>query len=250
MHFAIVEDLDADRQRLTELIRTNCAANGEEAEFSFFPSGEAFLRDLRRGSYSAVFLDIMLAPGGMTGIAAAMQLRRVDERVPIVFTTSETEFALDGYAAHPLDYLIKPVRAEKVAWCLKELRERLEPAAFVELLESAGQGVAPSPRPVPLDDLLYAETVRHGIVVHTASGDIAARQTLSELAQLLPKSGRFYLCGRSLLVNFSHVQDIAADGEILLKSGETFFCSRRRTRETKAAFSDYIFSRLRKGDAF
>ena len=247
MHFAIVEDQEADRLHLTELIRADCLARGVEVDFSVFASGEDFLRAFRRGFCSAVFLDIMLAPGGMTGIDTAAELRRTDDRLPIVFTTTETDFAMDGYAVHPLDYLLKPVDAGKLAWCMRELLEHLEAPAILEVQESAGQGAAPSVRPVLLDDILCVETVRHGVVVHTAQGDVAARQTMAEITQQLPQTGRFYPCGRSLLVNFSHVRSIGSDGEIAMKSGPSYYCSRRRIRDAKAAFSDYVFAVLRKG---
>lgn len=249
MHFAIVEDQEADRLHLERLIRDDFLAHGTEIDLSVYAAGEDFLHDFRRGFCSAVFLDIMLAPGGLTGIETARRLRETDARVPIVFTTTEADFAMDGYAVHPLDYLLKPVGAEKLAWCLTELREYLEPPAFIEVQESVGQGAAAEARPVLLDELICAETLRHGVVLHTTAGDIPARQTLSELVQLLPKNGRFYPSGRGLLVNFSHVESIGADGGILMKDGGRFYCSRRRIRETKAAFSDYVFASLRKGGA-
>lgn len=43
MHFAIVEDTESDRKTLQELIFANCSRHGETVEFSFYPSGEAFL---------------------------------------------------------------------------------------------------------------------------------------------------------------------------------------------------------------
>ena len=49
MHFAIVEDTESDRKILHELILENCSRHGESADFSFFPSGEAFLEAFRPG---------------------------------------------------------------------------------------------------------------------------------------------------------------------------------------------------------
>lgn len=53
----------------------------------------------------------------------AKELRKTALRLPIIFTTTEPEFSLEGYEVHPLDYLLKPVDPSKLDWCLQELRE-------------------------------------------------------------------------------------------------------------------------------
>ena len=76
MHFAIVEDTESDRKILHELILENCSRHGESADFSFFPSGEAFLEAFRPGLFSVVFMDIMLDRNGKNGMETAKELRK------------------------------------------------------------------------------------------------------------------------------------------------------------------------------
>lgn len=247
VRFAIIEDLVEDQKRLAALIRENCAEHGEESELAFFPDGEEFLDAYRKGMCSAVFLDIVLSTDGMSGLDTAQALREMDARIPIVFVTSEAGFALEGYSVHPLDYLLKPVSREKLEWCLNELRDFLAPPACVQIQESLGRGAPAVQRLILLDDFIFAETARHGIIVHTVSGDIASGQTLTGLQQMLPASGRFFSSGRSFLLNFSHVKNILNDGEVLLKGGGRVYCSRRKIKEAQDAFSRYLFSTLRGG---
>ena len=94
---------------------------------------------------------------------------------------------------------------------------------------------------------MYAETQNHRQIIHTLKEDISARLSFAELLALLPKSGRFYMSGRGLLLNFSQVGDFQEDGTIHLKNGECIFCSRRKKKETKEAFVAYLFDSLRKG---
>ncbi len=244
MHYAIVEDLETDQRHLMELIRKISEENGEQADFSCFPSGELFLASFHRGLYSAVFLDIALGSGHMSGIEAAEKMRSAHDRTPVIFTTTESGFALDSYKVHALDYLIKPVREQDLSWCLKELQNRLPSPSLIEIQESSGQGISAS-RAIVLDDLLYAETVRHGLIIHTVRDEIHTRLTFSELVNLLPKSGRFYVSGRGLLLNFSQVKTIRNTGEVFLKDGRTIFSPKRRIKETQTAFSSYIFDSLR-----
>ena len=115
MHFAIAEDLKIDQNHLIHLIQENLEKHGETAHFDCYESGEAFLEAFRPGLFNAVFMDIMLDRNGRNGIDTALELRKSAERLPIVFTTSERDYSLQGYRAHPLDYLLKPVEEKALA---------------------------------------------------------------------------------------------------------------------------------------
>ena len=171
---------------------------------------------------------------------------RAQQRLPIVFTTSERDYSLQGYRAHPLDYLLKPVEEKALAWCLDEIRTFLAAPAYIEIQAALGRGQSSTQR-ILLDDFLYAETQNHRLIIHTSSGDTATRISFSELMALLPKGRRFYMSGRGLLINFSQVASVDEDGSVHLKNGSCFFCSRRKKKETKEAFATYLFDTLRKG---
>lgn len=99
MHFAIVEDLKIDQNHLIHLIQENLEKHGETVHFDCYESGEAFLEAFRPGLFNAVFMDIMLDRNGRNGIDTALELRKSAERLPIVFTTSERDYSLQGYRA-------------------------------------------------------------------------------------------------------------------------------------------------------
>lgn len=246
MHFAIVEDTESDRKTLQELIFANCSRHGETVEFSFYPSGEAFLEAFHPGLFSAVFMDIMLDRKGKNGMETAKELRKTALRLPIIFTTTEPEFSLEGYEVHPLDYLLKPVDPVKLDWCLQELREFWAVPLSFEFPESSGQETASSPRRVVLDDFCYAEKSGHWLLIHTAEDVFQTRLSLAELTALLPSTNRFFIAGKGLLLNFSQVKSIGKDGQVLLKDGTAVYCSRRKTKEVLEAYSSYLFEAIRK----
>ncbi len=244
MHFAIVEDLDADRSRLTTLIDRDCADHNETAEFSLYTNAADFLADFRRGFCNAVFLDIMLG-SGLNGIETAWRVRQLDEYLPVVFTTTEKDFALDSYGIHALDFLVKPVQQEALAWCMGRLRNAAATPEYLDVRGKDAEGRMVSTRCVLLNDLIDTETVSRGCVLHTVEGDVFTDQKHMELMNLLPKSGRFYEYARGMSVNFSYVVSISSRGEILLRNGRQLFCSRRKTRETVEAFRQFQFAQLR-----
>lgn len=246
MHYVIIEDLESDREELSELIRKDCFSCGEDVHLSSYPDGESFLKDFRAGFCSAVFLDILLGDGKLTGIETALKIREIEPRLPLLFITVEPSYALAGYQVHPLDYLIKPVNPADLNWCMQELREYLAAPAWFEIQISTGLGTSTSPRHIFLDDFLYAETAgSHRLSLHTTRGDVMTRLSLSELAALLPGGGRFYQTGQGTLVNFSQISEILENGEILFKDGHRFFCSRRKIKDTRAAFQRHLSGSLR-----
>ena len=146
-------------------------------------------------------MDIMLAKNGLNGIETAEKLRAVAARIPLIFVSNERDYSLEGYRVHPLDYLLKPVDADALDWCLNEIRTFLSEPAYIEIQAVLGQGQSSCQR-ILLDDFLYAETQNHRLIIHTLKGDVATRLSFSDLMALLPKGGRFYMSGRSLLLNF------------------------------------------------
>ena len=235
-----------DQKHLIRLIQENLEKYHETADFDCFENGEDFLAHFRPGLYHAVFMDIMLDRTGLNGIETAEKLRSFAKRIPLIFITSERDYSLEGYRVHPLDYLLKPVDAASLSWCLDEIRTFLAEPAYIEIQAVLGQGQSSCQR-ILLDDFLYAETQNHRLIIHTLKGDVATRLSFSDLMALLPKGGRFYMSGRSLLLNFSQVISVEEDGSVRLKNGSCLFCSRRKKKETKEAFMAYLFTCMRKG---
>ena len=96
-------------------------------------------------------MDIMLAKNGLNGLETAEKLRAVAARIPLIFVSNERDYSLEGYRVHPLDYLLKPVDADTLAWCLDEIRTfRAEPA-YIEIQAVLGQGQSSCQR-ILLDD--------------------------------------------------------------------------------------------------
>ena len=172
MHIAIVEDCVFDQKHLIDLIQKNFEEHGEMADFTCYESGEAFLKAFRPGLFNAVFMDIMLAKNGLNGIETAEKLRTVAARIPLIFVSNERDYSLEGYRVHPLDYLLKPVDADALDWCLNEIRTFLSEPAYIEIQAVLGQGQSSCQR-ILLDDFLYAETQNHRLIIHTLKGDVA-----------------------------------------------------------------------------
>lgn len=243
MHLIIVEDLSFDQEKLADLIRQDCAGHEESVDLSFHASGEDFLAHYRPKSCDGLFLDIVL--GGLTGIEVARRVREKEPYLPIIFTTTERDYAVDGFAVRGTDYLIKPLDPAQVARCMERLREFLAVPSSISLLETSGRGHS-APVEIPLDDILYAQCFDHIIQVKTIFAVYRTRQSFQDIAAQLPHTGRFYVCGRGLAVNLSYVERVL-EGELLLKNGDRLSFSRSRKQDVQRAYADWSFTRSRKG---
>jgi DNA-binding LytR/AlgR family response regulator len=201
------------------------AANGIEA----VALGEQHRPDI-------AFLDIRMP--GMNGIEAARQLYR---RSHIVFATAYDQYALDAFEQGALDYLLKPVSAERLATTCARLQVRLKArlqaagqapapqdigqqlARLTSLLENRGQEkpkagylrwiqaqVGSSLRMVSTREVLFFQSDEKYTRVQTASAEFLIRKTLKELAEELDPD-EFWRIHRSTLVRVDAIGEVARD---------------------------------------
>lgn len=111
---------DALRHALESLLR-----NLDGQIYYEFSSGEGVVQwaSKHRGEIDLLFLDVELK--GISGIEAAQLIRQQDSGLMIVFVTGYADFVFDGYAVQAMDYLIKPVKEEKLGQVLIRARELL-----------------------------------------------------------------------------------------------------------------------------
>ncbi len=115
LRVAVAEDEPYNRKRLVRLLEEQ----GCEV-VRVFEDGASVLDWLREGpELDALFLDIRMP--GASGLEVA---ELADTPPPIVFVTAFSDHAVEAFDAQAADYLLKPVRAERLTRCLERLRGR------------------------------------------------------------------------------------------------------------------------------
>lgn len=228
MRFAICDDEAVHCAHLTSAI----SAALPDALCLSYASGEALVADIRAGQdFDAVFLDMEMP--GMDGIAAGNAIRAIDERLIIVFVTSHTQYAVESFQCEPLDYLVKPVDQDRLRTVLKKIQHRIHKKRTTLTFEEGGEYVR-----LYCDEIVYCESVRNGVLIHTKTETYKPRMTLSEVeAQLEP--GLFGRAHRSFLVNYSCVRSFCG-AEMRLTDGHTTLpIGRKYAQAFKAAVFAY-----------
>ena len=107
-------------------------------------SGSEAIRLLTREPVDAAFLDIHMP--GLTGFDLARALQRFERRPALVFVTADEEGALEAFDLAAVDYLLKPVRAERLHRSVSRIVEALKAsAAPAPDAAAAGQPSSSSP---------------------------------------------------------------------------------------------------------
>jgi DNA-binding LytR/AlgR family response regulator len=187
------------------------------------------------------FLDIRMP--GLSGIEAARQLYRHSH---IVFATAYDQYALDAFQQGALDYLLKPVSAERLATTCARLRTRLEAqrgadkgsppvpqdigqqlAQLTALLENKGKAAGARPksgylrwiqaqvgaslRMVSTREVLFFQSDEKYTRVQTATSEFLIRKTLKDLLDELDPD-EFWRIHRSTLVRVDAIAEVSRDG--------------------------------------
>ena len=187
-------------QALTEQVLEEEGIDYEIQTFADMPSMLSGVSD-EEASFDLLLSDILAV--GMNGIEAAEELRRLGDKLPIVFISSTAEFALDGYRVNALRYLQKPVQIDKLKEAILEAY-----SAVGKKYRTLSFQVADKFYKVNLDDIIYLESYGRDTEVVTKNERISVHAKISDMEKQVP-ADRFVRCHRSYIVNMSEVKDIA-----------------------------------------
>lgn len=171
-----------------------------------------------------VFLDIQMP--AMTGIEIAEKFLANRYFPLIVFVTAYDTYAVKAFELHAIDYILKPIRKERLDMVLKRIHAQLSDAPPLEsqerllrLLSSLKEGAQPNPTcrialyqgekiiPIRFEEIIYAEASGRSCKVMTKDGLYPTAYSMYELQEILPSS-RFFLCHRSYLVNLDAIESV------------------------------------------
>jgi two-component system response regulator AlgR len=183
MRALIVDDEAPARERLAALLR-ECenveivgeAANGREAVEAF-----AHLNP------ELILLDIRMPV--MDGLEAARHIATFDSPPAVIFCTAFDGHALAAFEANAVDYLVKPIRLERLRAAITRAH-RFSGSALAKA-EDAGGGarrrshlcarVRGNLQLVPIGDVLYLLAEDKYVVVHHTKGEVLIEEALKSL---------------------------------------------------------------------
>lgn len=238
MRLAIIDDSKKDRQSLNSLL-TDCLKEQNiypTYSIELFRSGDEFLEAFRPCSYDAIFLDILMDT--LSGIETAQKIRTLDEDVRIIFITSSNDYASESYEVRAAGYILKPFSKKE----LQKIRGILAPSTQ----QKADYITLPEGRQLILQNVIYTEFYNRHVLIHQKQGgNLRLRISQSEIESHLLPYPYFINCFRGIIVNLHEVEHLQTD-YFIMKDGSHVPVSRRKAAETKTAWSEFLFRKVRR----
>ena len=240
MRIAIVDDLAAERTLLKGRLEWQLQRRNVQADILEYESGETFLEAARKAPFTAAFLDIYM--DGMTGMEAAKKLRKTDTDCLLVFTTTSTDHALEGFQVRALHYLVKPFSEAELSALLDEMLSKLPRPEPILTVKVDGSDIRLCYR-----DIVSAEHFAHMISIRTTAGKtLATRQSFKAFTEPLKKDPRFFVCGRGAIVNMENAADFQ-DAAFCMTDGSRIYVSQELLKAARQAFMEFLLQRGRVG---
>jgi two-component system response regulator AlgR len=181
----IVDDEALARSRLRTLLR-DCTSPAAEVVAEASQGAEA-QQHLATMALDLVLLDVHMP--GVDGIEVARALRSRPDAPAVVFVTAHASHAVTAFELDAVDYLTKPVRAERLQQALQKaerfLKERraLQAEAVPETVLIQDRGRAER---VPLSEVLYLKSEYKYLTVRTATRSHILDGSLNEFEERYP----------------------------------------------------------------
>ena len=206
-------------------------------------SGEEAVQQIEAADPDLVFLDVQMPGLDGFGVLESLSSRQLPS---VVFVTAYDQFALRAFEAHALDYLLKPLEAERFGKALDRVRAQFkarQPGAVDEklrmLLASLGAKDNYLERMVArtggkiiivrVEDVDWIEAAANYVRVHIGAQQFLVRETMANLeARLDPE--KFLRIHRSVIVRKDRIKELEplfqGDYSVVLADGTRLTSSR------------------------
>lgn len=206
---------------------------------TFSESMEAIIW-LKKNPVDFVFLDIQMPD--MDGMEFA---RLLPESIRIIFTTAFREYALESYEVSAIDFLLKPIRFEKVLRACEKVREWYNLNKYANIKNNNKDiteiflKVNGEIRRIGLNQILYIEGMKDYVkIVLKDDKPIISYLRMKNLEEILPFS-KFLRINKSYIVSLSNIRTV--DNKHCLYIGDTMI---RISEQYKNSFDEWLKDRM------
>jgi len=235
VHIAFCDDQPEERRAVENLLHLWQQKRGCALHFRVFRNATELLEAAEKERFSLYLLDIMMQ--GVSGMAAAREIRSFDKEAAIVFLTSSPGFAYESYGVHAMDYLLKPITAELLFPVLDRIMAQKRKSQDSLTLKCGTALVR-----VPFSQISYVEVMGKHLYFNLTDGTVReVYGALSEYTPLLLAHEAFVHTHRSYVVNLWEVAELSSAG-LRTFAGKLLPVSRRMYPEVQQRYVAMFFS--------
>lgn len=237
LRIAICDDQPMALSSISAYIEAYLSLHRLEAEIHAFNHPDQLMRVIETELFQIYILDIVMPM--VTGLELGKEIRRRSRDAQIIYATTEPQFALQAYAASPLNYLVKPIDKEKLFDTLSFA------IAKVDLTEEKTFAVKASDsiRAIKFSEIMYCEYSNHVVSVHLSSGEVVSSRTIrerfTEYCRAILSDRHFLQCHTAYIVNVRRVERFAKDS-FTLYGGKIIPIAAKQYPAVRDAYMDYL----------
>lgn len=206
-----------------------------EYKIHTFTDTNLFLTAHQKSCYDIVFLDIEMP--NQSGIELGKQLRSINEKTIIIFSTSYPQYAIEGYDCEAFRYLLKPISKEKLEYTLNLATNKISISHQYYSIK-----IHNIVRRIPISDIYFIEYCQKHIIYHMKNEQIETTGRFSDVIQDLQKYG-FYQIHQGYIVNLDKIKDIR-EYSVILEDNRAVMISVRKKKEVVLAYTKYVEKNL------
>ena len=208
----LIDDEKLARERLKELLASFQSTFQVIGESKNGSEAASLINDLKP---DVIFLDIEMP--GQNGFEL---LSKLSELPIVIFCTAHEEYALKAFDTNSIDYLIKPVKLDRLEQTVKKinsLQNNLTSLQLQQVIQEISQkrqekkmtSITVKKKDkiifIKLDDVSYFEAKDKYLSIHTNQGEEIIEQSLSNLEEKLPEN--FIRVHRKYIINTHFIKD-------------------------------------------
>lgn len=240
LRIAICDDQPRELEIINKYIIEYLDTYTLEAELKEFSHPDKLLTTIETESFHLYILDIVMPM--VSGLELGKEIRRFDRESQIIYATTEPQFALQAYAASPINYLLKPIDKQQLfdtlAFAISKIDLWEEQTFTVKTAESM--------RVLCLSDILCCEYRNHAVIFTLIDGEEiisrTIRESFGEYSVPLLKDARFLQCHTSYLVNMRRVERFAKDS-FTLRGGKTVPIAAKQYAAVRDQYMNFLMAK-------
>ncbi len=232
-HLVICDDKQKCRDFLKEELRNYSDALDEKMELAEYATGDAFLFHFKPGFYDIAFFDVEMS--GTNGIETARRIRALDKNIIIIFTTAHGESVFSSFAAEPLSFLTKPLKADEIRDAVSRAINKINNSRVRKFTFEFNKTFYV----IPVRDIMYFESKGRKIDLVSCFQERKSFYSKMDVLQTDASLEGFIRCHQSFLVNPDYIREIS-NNSILLTTGACLPVKRGSVKEIKKNFLNYL----------
>lgn len=242
LRIAICEDDPLQLQAMSLLIaRYQDARPYLDVFTDKFTSGRELVESLEANHvYDVFLLDIMMPR--INGIDLAKELRLRGAEAPFVFLTASADYALDAFNVYAMQYVLKPVKEDKLFPVLDKIVSALNKEEDSFFFVSTPERMLK----IPFSSVVCVESIHRTLKVYLTDGREISSKTIrvpfATAVAMLIQDKRFLQVHKSFVLNMDKVNEVAANS-FIMKHGTEVPVPKHRRAESKAQYYEYLSQR-------